>query len=100
MDKNEDFDFNEAPDLGNWKEGNEFFEDASDPLTEEFVETSREIADQIEAIMALDKLTKEDLITMMNENAETIESWLSGLHDFRLSEIIKIRSMLDVIIEY
>lgn len=100
MSGNDDFDFDEDPDLGKWEEGKAFFEERGDPITEETIDTSLQIAEQIHAFMKIDDLTREQLANMLNVNDETVDAYLSGAYDFCISDIVRIRSILGIVIEY
>jgi len=81
-------------------ETRKFLEQESDFLTDEFVAVSLQISAQVHGFMQIQGITKENLVECMDVPFETIDSWLSGIHDFTISEIIRLRNILGIVIEY
>jgi transcriptional regulator with XRE-family HTH domain len=64
--------------------------------TEQFVSRMLDIAERIQEILTIKKMTQKDLAKVMGKSESEISKWLTGLHNLEIRTISKIESVLGV----
>ena len=60
-----------------------------------FIDVNLDISDQISYFMERYKMTPTTFCKKLNINNKTFNKWLSGTHDFKISELTKIEAVFN-----
>lgn len=63
--------------------------------SERLVDISLDISEQISFLMSKHQINSIELCKKLNINNNTLLIWLSGVHDFKLSEITKLENVFN-----